>query len=157
MLGYNLVLLAGFVLSGLGMYGLARAVGAARPAALLAGVIFMLAPFRLAQAAGHLQIAATQWLPLTLLFAERTLQRRHRRDAALTGLCYGLAALTAWYYAIIGGLLLGGYVLLRLVQMRRTFPWRRALRGLRAGGASWRAWCWCRGCCPPSAPPAPPR
>jgi hypothetical protein len=64
----------------------------------------MLAPYRLAQAAGHLQIAATQGLPATLLFAERTLRRPNWRDAALTGLLYGLTVLTAWYYALIGGL-----------------------------------------------------
>jgi len=111
-LGYNAVLLAGFVLSGLGTYGLARAVGVRRAGAALAGVAFMLAPYRLGQAAGHLQIAATQWIPLTLWCAART-GRGRRGAAALTGLCFGLTALTAWYYAIIGGLLLAGYVGLR--------------------------------------------
>src|SRR5439155_8804091 len=70
----------------------------------------------------------TQWLPFTLWAAERALHRRRAREAALTGLCYGLAALTAWYYALIGGLLLVGYVALRLLQMRRAFPWRAAVR-----------------------------
>jgi hypothetical protein len=132
--GYNVVLLAGFVLSGCGTYGLARALGANRPAALLAGIVFMLAPYRLAQAAGHLQIAATQWLPCALLFAERTLRRPNRRDAALTGLCFGLTVLTAWYYALIGGLLLLGYGALRLWTLRRGFPWPAALRAAVVGG-----------------------
>ncbi|MGI8586234.1 MAG: hypothetical protein ACR2M0_00905 [Chloroflexia bacterium] len=117
--GYNLVLLAGFVLSGLATYALAREVGCGRGGALIAGVVFMLAPYRLAQASGHLQIAATQWLPLTLLFAERAL-RRGWRWAAFAGLCYGLNALTAWYYAIIGGAMLGVYMLVRLWQERTT-------------------------------------
>ncbi len=132
--GYNAVLLAGFVLSGLGTYGLARTVGANRPAALLAGIVFMLAPYRLAQAAGHLQIAATQWLPCTLLFAERTLRRPRWRDATLLGLCYGLTVLTAWYYALIGGLLLGGYVVLRGWTLRRGFPWVAAGRAAVVAG-----------------------
>jgi hypothetical protein len=75
---------------------------------------------------GHLQHPATQGQPWTLLFADRTLQHRRRRDAALLGLCFGLTVLTAWYYALIGALLLGGYSVLRLAQMRRGFPWRRA-------------------------------
>ncbi len=112
--GYNMMLLGGFVLSGLATYGLARAGGAGRAGAALAGVAFMLAPYRLGQAAGHLQIAATQWIPLTLWCAERALRGR-RGAAALTGLCFGLTALTAWYYAIIGGLLLAGYVGLRAI------------------------------------------
>ncbi|HUS16766.1 MAG TPA: hypothetical protein VM536_17360, partial [Chloroflexia bacterium] len=119
--GYNLVLLAGFVLSGLGTYALARTLGAGRTGALLAGLVFMLAPYRLAQTAGHLQIAATQWIPWTLFFAERAL-RRGRGQAALAGLCFGLTALTAWYYAIIGGFLVAGYVVLRLVWSARRQP-----------------------------------
>ncbi len=111
--GYNLVLLGGFVLSGLGAYLLARSLGVGRPAALLAGVVFMLAPYRLGQAAGHLQMAATQGFPLMLYCVERTLQGR-RWAPPLAGLCFALLALTAWYYALIGVLLLGGYLLLRL-------------------------------------------
>ena len=74
--------------------------------------------------------------PWTLLFAERALRAGRRRDAALAGLCFGLTALTAWYYALIGGLLLAGYVVLRLWQMRRDVPLAAGARRARCSGWS---------------------
>ncbi|MDQ6695612.1 MAG: hypothetical protein M3014_14585, partial [Chloroflexota bacterium] len=85
-----------------------------------------------------LPLVATQWIPLSLLFAEKALRRKRVRDGALTGLLYGLNVLASWYYAVIGGVLLGGYVVLRLWTLRRDGQWLRLVRpallfGLAAG------------------------
>ena len=55
---YNALLLFGIVSSGVAMYWLARLVGVARPAAVLAALIFSLAPYRI-EHLGHLEL---QWI-----------------------------------------------------------------------------------------------
>ena len=64
---FNVVVLVAFPLSAAAAYALARYLALSHRAALLAGVVFMLAPFHLAQAAYHPHIAQTQWVPLYFL------------------------------------------------------------------------------------------
>jgi len=68
---YDLVVLLSFVLAG----GLAcwwlRALGVSRPAALVGGVVFCLAPYRVGQSTGHLLGLISFLLPATLLALER--------------------------------------------------------------------------------------
>jgi GNAT superfamily N-acetyltransferase len=63
----NLVVLATFLASALGAYALARHLGADRPGAFLAGVIFAFCPARLARLAGHYDLLSTEWIPLYAL------------------------------------------------------------------------------------------
>jgi hypothetical protein len=61
-LGYNLLFLSTFVLSGLGMYLLVRELTGHATAAAVAGLLFAFAPYRLAQSS-HVQILSSQWMP----------------------------------------------------------------------------------------------
>src|SRR5580704_853974 len=64
---FNIVVLLAFPLSAAAAYALARYLALSHWAALVAGVVFMLAPFHFAQAAYHPHIAQTQWTPLYFL------------------------------------------------------------------------------------------
>ncbi|MBC8074565.1 MAG: hypothetical protein H7Y32_00690, partial [Chloroflexales bacterium] len=61
---YNLIIVASGWLSGYGAYLWVRAISGSRLGGLVAGLAFMLAPFRVAHSYGHLQLVATQGLPL---------------------------------------------------------------------------------------------
>ena len=62
---YNLAYLASYVLAAAGMYLLASSLTDSRPAAAVAGVLFVFVPFR-AQEAGHLQSLMYGWMPIGL-------------------------------------------------------------------------------------------
>jgi len=95
---YNFLILASFVLTGFGTYLLARELWSNRLAAFLAGIIVGFCPYRFAHAAGHLSIVSTQWIPFLFLYLERLISRPRLKNAVLTGLFFGLAAWTTWYY-----------------------------------------------------------
>jgi hypothetical protein len=88
---FNLVFYAHLALAGCGAYALARAEGAGRSAALLAGVAFGgAAKFAAHIAAGHLTlVCATAWTPW-LLLATKQIWRGGIRRAALAGALAGL-------------------------------------------------------------------
>lgn len=70
---YNLITLAGYVLSGASMYALTRYLGCARPVAIWAGVVFIVFPWHIARAEHasltHLEVLAL--LVLALVAATR--------------------------------------------------------------------------------------
>jgi hypothetical protein len=64
-LGYNLIFLSTFVLSGVGMFVLARDLTGSRTAAFVAGAAYAFAPYR-ATSIPHLQVISSQWMPFAL-------------------------------------------------------------------------------------------
>jgi hypothetical protein len=62
---YDIAFLASYVLAGSSMYLLARSLWNRRDAALLAGLMFMLCPYRLGQVT-HLQVLMSGWMPIAL-------------------------------------------------------------------------------------------
>ena len=117
---YNLLALASFVIAGLGAYLLVREVTGSKPAAFLAALVFAFCPYRLSQFAGHIQLLGTGWIALAFYFTERAFKTLQLRDGALAGLSLALAALSAWYYAYMVGLVLAVYVVVRLLTSRRA-------------------------------------
>ena len=103
---YNLLLLSGFVLSGVTMFLLVRALTGRIDAALIAGAIFALYPFRL-EHYSHLELQMTMWMPLTLLWLHRTLARGRLRDGLATGLACGLEMLSSLYYGCVLAVYMG--------------------------------------------------
>ena len=98
---YNLLVLFSTILSGFTMFLLAREVTGSFWAGLLAGVIFAFAPFRRLQVL-HLNVLATQWLPLLFYFLERLARTRKPGYGLAAGVAFGLNALASWYYAVAG-------------------------------------------------------
>ena len=79
---YNFAYLASYVLAGGGMYLLASSLTGSRPAAAVAGVLFVFVPFR-DQEAGHLQSLMYGWMPIRLWALHRYFATGRR--AALAG------------------------------------------------------------------------
>lgn len=114
LLAYNLTLLLTLALCGFTMYCLAWHFLRNRTASIIAGMVFTLAPYHLAQL-DHAGLLAVQWLPLEVLFLDRALRYRRWRDASLLCLTAFLQAIAAGYYAYWSAivlLLFTGYVFL---------------------------------------------
>jgi hypothetical protein len=117
---YNLLVFFDRVLAGWAMFLLARLVTGNAGAGLLAGIIFAYAPFNYIHLV-HLPLTGTQWLPLTFYFMERLARTPTQRLGLATGIVFALNALASWYYAIIAGLFVAIWGLVRLR------PWRTYL------------------------------
>lgn len=136
-LSYNLLTLLSFALSGWAVFLLADdmladlgyAAGPRRWAAFVGGAAFAFCAYRMAHLT-QLNLLQTYWLPLALFFLRRLLRPPAQgggrlADALLCGLCAGMQAATALYYAFFAAAALGGYAaLFALVAL-----WRRARHG----------------------------
>ena len=137
----NAILLLTFVASALGMYALARYLGASNWGAFLAGLAFAFCPYRLARLAGHYDLLGTEWIPFYTLFFLKTL-REKKFDVRLLLAASALAAIcgyTTLTYLVFLAMLSGLYVLWRVIHDwpdRRDWSpiGRSALVGLVAAG-----------------------
>ena len=94
---YNVLLLAGFALSGTTMFLFMRALTGRTDAAAAGATIFALYPFRY-EHYSHLELQMTMWMPLALWGLHRTLARGRVRDGLATGAAFALQALSSLYY-----------------------------------------------------------
>ena len=127
-LDHNVLLLATFVLGGVGTALLLRELGASLLPAALGGALFVFTPFRLSSLM-HVQVLSAQWMPFTLLALHRLLSTGRRRAAVALGVCLALEALSCVYYLYFFGAALGVFLVLH---------W--ALRCPAAPGARRAAW-----------------
>jgi hypothetical protein len=98
-LAHNLLLLGGYLLSGLAMYVLVRALTSHAGAALVAAVVFALYPYRL-EAYPKVQLQLTFWMPFALLAVHRLGSRPSTRAAVLAGLLAALQVYSCVYYGL---------------------------------------------------------
>jgi hypothetical protein len=120
-LAYNTAYFLSFVLSGFGMYLLVRELTSNRWAALLAGTIYLAAPYRF----GHLlqlQLLQLQWFPFVYLFVLRFLREGRGRDLAGVILFSVLQILSCNYYALYLALALALFALVFLRSWRKALP-----------------------------------
>jgi len=96
---YNALLLLSIALSGWAMWRYAFYLTGNNGASLLAGVVFAFVPYRFDHL-HHLELQATIFLPLTLLYFERTLDTGLRRDAVLMMASYVAEVFSCIYYSI---------------------------------------------------------
>ena len=124
---YNLLFLSTFVLSGLGVFLLVRDLTGKPLAALVAGLAFAFAPYRVDQFP-HLQVLSAQWMPFALYGFRRYLETGRRR--ALVGGAAALVAqnLSCGYYVMFFTPFAAAYVVYELAARRRLGDW-----------ATWRA------------------
>jgi hypothetical protein len=92
---YNVLLLLSMALSGWAMWRYALHLTGHFAAAMLAGIVFAFVPFRFDHY-HHLELQATIFLPLTLLYVDRAIDSGSKRDAWLA-----MAALVAQVYSCI--------------------------------------------------------
>ncbi|MFN2470416.1 MAG: hypothetical protein ABR583_05390 [Gaiellaceae bacterium] len=126
---WNALLLLTYVLAGALACAWLRALGLGRGAALVGGLAFALAPYRVAQSTGHLLGPAAALLPLTLLGFERG------RRGSLPWLSLGGAALVAVPLSGQLHLALGAIPLALAYAVVRTHD-HRALAGAAVAGAA---------------------
>ena len=96
---YNIVFLAGFALSGVGVALLVRRLTGHTGAAILAGIVFAFPPYRIDHYA-HLQLQQTQFIPLSLFAFHRLLDTGRLRDGVLLGVFVACQMLSCMYYGI---------------------------------------------------------
>jgi hypothetical protein len=128
---YNILLLGGMIASAVGMYVLARRLTYSSGAAVVAGIVFALAPYRFEHFM-HLELQWAQWMPLTLWALHRTLESGQVKDGLLTGFFVLLQFLSSVYY----GLFLATFLLivgLPLIFLCRRAPLSRVIGALLAG------------------------
>jgi hypothetical protein len=131
---YDLVFLFAYALAFIGGYLLARELGVSRPAAVVGGVAFAYAPWRLEQD-GHLHVISSGGIPLALFL----LVRGYRRDSAGTVAVGWLVA--TWQLALgftLGlmlAYLLAALAIVLFVRWRRERPTRGVLAASAAGAA----------------------
>lgn len=129
-LAYNTAFFLSFALSGFGMYLLVRELTRSSWAGLLAGAVFLAAPYRF----GHLlqlQLLQLQWFPFALLFVLRFVREGGKRKLFGAVLFSLLQVLSCNYYALYLALAL---VLFALVFARELRSSKRILPLL--GGAA---------------------
>ena len=90
LLGYNLMFLASFVLTGLGTFLLARALTGSTAGASAAAIIAAFNEYRLVYEVAHLHVLSIHWFPFALLALHRYFETDARRYLA-----YAVAALVA--------------------------------------------------------------
>ncbi|MCP4423318.1 MAG: hypothetical protein GY803_02390 [Chloroflexi bacterium] len=97
-LANNFIVLFSFVMSGFGMYLLVKRLTNSVWAGIAAGIIFAFTPYRFTHM--RVQLVATHWMPLALLFFDKMIKRKKWTDFLWFGLFYNLTILTSYYYAI---------------------------------------------------------
>jgi hypothetical protein len=107
---YTLTFLAGFVLSGVAMYYLVRALTGSRPAGMVAAALFAVYPYRF-EHYSHLELQMIMALPLALWGLHRTLASGRLRDGLLTGALLAIQIYSSLYYALFSVIYAGAIVL----------------------------------------------
>ena len=115
---YNVLLLYSFVISGLGMALLARQFGACNVGALVAGSGFAFMPLHLVHMI-HIQTLAICWVPFVFFYLERFLTSGSSKDVIGLTSFFVLTSLSGINVALYLALLLGIFLILRLVTLRR--------------------------------------
>ncbi len=96
---YNVLLLLSIALSGWAMWRYALHLTGHFGAAMLAGIVFAFVPYRFDHY-HHLELQATIFLPLTLLYFDRALVTGSRRDAWLMMAAFVAQVYSCIYYSV---------------------------------------------------------
>ncbi|HUF24947.1 MAG TPA: hypothetical protein VMN81_12520 [Vicinamibacterales bacterium] len=131
---YNVALLGTFVLSGVGMFLLARELTGSAPAGLLAGAIFAFTPYRVDQLS-HLHILSSQWMPFALFGLRRYFTTRRLRPLVWATLALVALNLSSGYYLFFFTPFLVAYVIGEM-RGRRLLGDRRTWAHLAGAGAA---------------------
>ena len=97
LLGYNVALLASYLLCALGGYFLGLTITGRHDAAFVAGLAYGFAPYRLAQLP-HIQVLASGWTPICLASLHRYDATSRRRWAAAASAAWLMQGLSNGYF-----------------------------------------------------------
>ena len=97
---HNVLLLLSFLLSFVGMWALTLRLTGSWAGALFAGFVYAFCPFRFSNIE-RLQILSCQWMPFSMLFLHRFLDRRRAVDLVWAGVFAFVQAMVSCYYALM--------------------------------------------------------
>jgi hypothetical protein len=130
---YNLLFLSTFVLSGLGMFLLGRELTGSRDAAIVAGLAYAFAPYRIASIP-HLQVLSSAWMPFVLFGLRRYFATGRTRPLAGAGAAWIAQNLSCGYYLLFFSPIVLFYITWELTTRRLWTDGRTLLRiGIAAG------------------------
>jgi hypothetical protein len=96
---YNVLVLASFVLSGFGMYLLAKHITGADYVSFLAGFAYAFSTYRMIEVnEGHLNLTATQWIPLYMLYLMKSHKEGGLKNILYAGVFLFLINISSWQY-----------------------------------------------------------
>ena len=127
---HNLLMIGSAVASGVTMFWLVRALTSSNGAGVVAGSVFALSPLRWAFYS-HLELEVTHWMPLALLFLQRTLAGGQLRHGLATGAAVALQALSSLYYGIFLSIYM--CVVIAILVLTRQVRLRAAVGSLLGG------------------------
>jgi hypothetical protein len=119
LLGYNLLFLSTFALSGLGMFCWVRELTGRPGAALLAGMLYLLLPYR-ADHYAHLQVLSSQWMPLAFFGITRYFKTGRLGPLLAAAAATVIQGLSCGYYLLFFATFLVLYVLFEMHRHRRS-------------------------------------
>ena len=127
---HNLVLLAGILLSAIGMFVLARSLTGSAAAGATAGVVFGFASYRF-EHYSHMELQWSVWIPWAFWALERVRQHGRPRDGIALGIFLALQFMSSIYYGIYLALLVSVVVTCALLlEFSRKRPLRLQLTSL---------------------------
>jgi hypothetical protein len=136
---YNILILAGLALSGLGMYVFCREIGVRIGPSLWAGFVYTIFPWHLQTASGHITQVPLWGFPLLALAGIRWFQKPTLLRAFVMGLLLAALLLTDPYFVLIGAFLWATILVVVVGWRWRRDGWYTALRQLAQGlaGTLW--------------------
>lgn len=108
---YNVALIFSLVASGYAAYLIAVDVSGNRSAGLLAGVVFASSGYIMAQALGHLNLIAAEWVLFAVLALRYASIVPSVKSIALAGICLALNVSCDWQYFLFALVWSGWYLL----------------------------------------------
>jgi hypothetical protein len=117
---YNVVFLATFVLSGLGMFLLARELTGRTDAAFVAGLAFAFAPYRVASLP-HVQVLSSAWMAFALYGFRRYFNTGHVGALAGGAAAWIVQNLSCGYYLFYFSFAMVAYLAWELINRRCKF------------------------------------
>ncbi|MDQ3213244.1 MAG: discoidin domain-containing protein, partial [Acidobacteriota bacterium] len=110
LLAYNVAFFASFVLCALSAYALTFSIARRHDAALVAGLAFGFAPYRMSQL-GHVQVLSAYWMPLALAGLHQYFATRRTRWLVLFAGGWLMQGLSCGYYLFFLSVLVGLWLL----------------------------------------------
>ncbi len=129
---YNLFILSGFALGGLAIYLIVRHFTSNNAAALLAGLIYVLAPYHIYQSYVHISLAMIAWLPFYFYALLLWLKDPRLWRAVVSGFLLAIVMLDNYYYGYFAVILTIFFVVGLLIQIvrRKLVFWTALGQGL---------------------------
>lgn len=103
---YNIVFIVTFFISAVGMFKLMFYYTKNFYSSFISGVIYAFSTYTMLHAHAHLNVISIQWIPLTVLFFHKFLEKKSYKNLFTFTLFFLLESLTGWYNAFFISIIL---------------------------------------------------